>query len=456
MGNLFQKQMLHNYQRFSVDFILSHPCAAIFLDCGLGKTIITLTALQELFDANKITRVLVVGPPRVISTGWPDEIERWEHLKGLSYSVAAGTPSQRKTAVAEGTQIVLIGRDNLSWLVNERLYGSFDCLVIDELSGFKAYNSQRSKAVYKMQPNMKRVIGLTGTPASNGLMDLFAEFKALDGGVRLGRYITKFRETYFRPGWGNGTIVYNYIPLPDAEERIYDRIADITVSMKALDYLKMPELLSLRTPVSMDADERRLYREMKHDMIIELDGEEIDAKNAASLCGKLSQMANGALYKDDGLHSFVRIHDRKLDALEDLIESANGKPVMVAYWYKHDLQRIRERFPIAHEIKTTDDIRNWNNGRLQVALIHPASAGHGLNLQAGGNVLIWFGLTWSLELYQQTNARLWRQGQKAETVVIQHIVTRGTVDERIMEALASKDATQAALINAVRAEVMEG
>ena len=445
------------YQQYAIDWILNHNQAAVLLEMGLGKTIITLTAVKRLLDAGDVHRVLIIAPLRVARDTWPDEIQKWDHLAGLTYAVAVGTPAERAAAIRSDAQVVTIGRDSVDWLVNKsKLPFRFDMIVIDELSSFKAYNSLRSKAIYKVQPRMRRMVGLTGTPSSNGLMDLFAEFKALDGGVRLGRYITKFRETYFRPGWGNGTIVYNYIPLPDAEERIYDRIADITVSMKALDYLKMPELLSLRTPVSMDADERRLYREMKHDMIIELDGEEIDAKNAASLCGKLSQMANGALYKDDGLHSFVRIHDRKLDALEDLIEAANGKPVMVAYWYKHDLQRIRERFPVAHEIKTTDDIRNWNDRKLQVALIHPASAGHGLNLQAGGNVLIWFGLTWSLELYQQTNARLWRQGQKAETVVIQHIVTRGTVDERIMEALASKNATQAALINAVRAEVMEG
>ena len=291
-------------------------------------------------------RVLIIAPLRVARDTWPDEIQKWDHLAGLTYAVAVGTPAERAAAIRSDAQVVTIGRDSVDWLVNKsKLPFRFDMIVIDELSSFKAYNSLRSKAIYKVQPRMRRMVGLTGTPSSNGLMDLFAEFKALDGGVRLGRYITKFRETYFRPGWGNGTIVYNYIPLPDAEERIYDRIADITVSMKALDYLKMPELLSLSTPVSMDADERRLYREMKHDMIIELDGEEIDAKNAASLCGKLSQMANGALYKDDGLHSFVRIHDRKLDALEDLIEAANGKPVMVAYWYKHDLQRIRERFP---------------------------------------------------------------------------------------------------------------
>ena len=328
-------------------------------------------------------------------------------------------------------------------------------IVIDELSSFKAYNSQRSKAIYRVQPKMKRMVGLTGTPSSNGLMDLFAEFKALDGGVRLGRFITKFRENYFRPGWGNGTIVYNYIPLPDAEQRIYDRISDITVSMKALDYLKMPELITTQQIVRMDPPERAVYRAMKEDMILELNGQEIDAKNAATLSGKLAQMANGAVYGEDGTN-YIRIHDKKLDALEDLIEAANGKPVLVAYWFKHDRARILERFTFAREIKSSADIHDWNDRKIQVALIHPASAGHGLNLQQGGSTMIWFGLTWSLELYQQCCARLWRQGQQDSTVVICHIITAGTIDEKIMAALEWKNATQQALIEAVKAELKEG
>ena len=455
MGSLLQKQMLHDYQNFSIDFILNHKFAALFLDCGLGKTIITLTAIKELLDKCEIHRCLVVGPLRIARDVWADEVRKWDHLSDLTIAVAVGTAPERKAAVLSDAQVVTIGRDNLDWLVNKsgiRLDEvGFDMIVLDELSSFKAYNSNRSKAIYKVQPRMRRMVGLTGTPSSNGLMDLFAEFKVLDGGVRLGRYITHFRETYFRPGWGNGTIVYNYIPLPDAEERIYQKISDITVSMRAIDHLDMPELLSLTVPVYMDSSEYAQYRTMQHDLILELDGHEIDAKSAVGLSGKLAQMANGAIYTEDG--GTVWIHDRKLDALEDLIEAAQGRPVMVAYWYKHDKTRIKQRFQQAREIVSSKDISDWNERKIQVALIHPASAGHGLNLQAGGNVLVWFGLTWSLELYQQCNARLWRQGQREQTVTIYHIITSGTIDERVMEALANKNATQTALIEAVRAEI---
>ena len=398
--------------------------------------------------------MLIIGPLRVARDTWPDEVGKWDHLHGLKLAVAVGTAQNRSDAIRSDAQIVTIGRDNVDWLISKsKLPFNFDMIVIDELSSFKAYNSQRSKAIHKVQPHMKRMVGLTGTPASNGLMDLFAEFKALDGGKRLGRYITYYRQEYFRPGWGNGTIVYNYIPLPDAEERIYDRISDITISMKALDYLKMPDLISIRTPVYMEREERRLYSTLKKDLFIELDGHEIDAKNAANLSGKLSQMANGAIYTEPPAYRVL--HDKKLDALEDLIEAANGKPVLVCYWYKHDRLRIRERFPMARDIVTSDDIHAWNDKKLQVGLIHPASAGHGLNLQQGGNVMIWFSVPWSLELYQQACARLWRQGQQERTVTLYHIITAGTIDERVMDALASKNATQAALINAVKAELEE-
>lgn len=445
----------YSYQEYAINWIIGHPQCAVLLEMGLGKTVITLTAVKRLLDAGEVHRVLIIAPLRVARDTWPDEVQKWEHLSGLTFSVAVGTPKERVAAVHADTQIVTLGRDSVDWLINKsNLRFDFDMIVIDELSSFKAYNSQRSKAIYRVQPKMKRMVGLTGTPSSNGLMDLFAEFKALDGGVRLGRYITRFREAYFRPGWGNGTIVYNYIPLPDAEQRIYDRIADITVSMKALDHLKMPELLNIRAPACLSAEERKIYREMQKNLILDINGHEIDAKSAVGLSGKLAQMANGAIYTDED--GYIEIHDRKLDVLEDLIESANGKPVLVAYWYRHDRDRIRKHFQEAREIKSSDDIHDWNEGKIPVALIHPASAGHGLNLQQGGNVLIWFGLTWSLELYQQCNARLWRQGQQSETVTIYHIITRGTIDERVMDALASKDATQTALINAVKAQLSEG
>ena len=307
----------------------------------------------------------------------------------------------------------------------------------------------------KVRPNVKRIVGLTGTPASNGLMDLWSEFRLLDMGQRLGRFIGQYRNAYFKPDKQNGYIVYSYKPLPDAEERIYEKISDITVSMKAIDHLHMPELLSNEYSVQLSEAERETYKRFKSELILEMQDTEITAANAAALSNKLSQLANGAVYGDTG--TVIPIHSRKLDALEDLIEAANGKPVLVAYWFKHDLERIQERLRKLNisyqEIQSSDSIRNWNAGRLQVGLLHPAAAGHGLNLQAGGSHLIWFGLTWSLELYQQTNARLWRQGQQSETVVIQHLITKGTIDERILKALTQKEQTQTALMQAVKAEL---
>lgn len=322
--------------------------------------------------------------------------------------------------------------------------------MLDELSSFKSYQAKRFKYLLKVRPFVSRIVGLTGTPASNGLMDLWAEFRVLDLGERLGRYITRYRETYFKPDKRNAQVVFSYKLLPGAEERIYEKISDITISMKAKDYLHLPELVFNEVFVKLDEKAERAYAEFKADMVVELKGEEIDAVNAAVLSNKLLQMANGAIYAEDG--KVIRIHDKKLDALEDMLESANGKPVLVAYWFKHDLQRIKERFPLAREIKTAEDIRAWNNGEIAMGLIHPASAGHGLNLQRGGSTIIWFGLTWSLELYQQLNARLYRQGQK-ETVIIHHILTEGTMDERVLRAVGEKDKTQSALIDAVKAEL---
>lgn len=331
----------------------------------------------------------------------------------------------------------------------------YDMVVVDELSSFKNHEAKRFRAFMKVRPKVKRIVGLTGTPSSNGLMDLFAEFKLLDMGERLGRFIGAYRANFFRPDKMNGPIVYSYKPIPGAETMIYNRISDITISMKATDYLKMPELVSSRYEVQMDDVEKQKYEEFKKDLVLEIEDGEITAANAASLSGKLSQMANGAVYSDD--LTVKQIHDRKLDALEDIIEAANGKPVLVAYWFKHDLTRITERLRklkvIYQKLDSDESIRKWNEKELQVGLIHPASAGHGLNLQSGGSTMVWFGLTWSLELYQQTVARLWRQGQTENTVVIQHIVTAGTIDERILKALEQKDNTQSALIDAVKAEV---
>lgn len=442
----------HDYQRYAAEFIITHPISALLLDMGLGKTSITLTAINDLlFDRFEIHKVLVVAPLRVARDTWSAEIEKWEHLKNLRYSVVVGTAQERISALCIPADIYIINRENIQWLVEESgLPFDFDMAVIDELSSFKNHQSKRFRAFMKVRPKLKRIVGLTGTPAGNGLMDLFAEFKLLDMGERLGRLIGLYRNTYFQPDKRNGMVIYSYKPLPNAEQQIYDKISDITISMKAADHLKMPELISSEYTVQLSEKEREKYDSLKKDLVLSEDNEEVTAANAASLSNKLSQMANGAVYSDD--ESVIQIHDRKLDALEDIIESMNGKPLLVAYWFKHDLARIRKRFDV-REIKSSEDISDWNSGKIPVALIHPASAGHGLNLQDGGSTLVWFGLTWSLELYQQTNARLWRQGQTADTVVIQHIIAKGTIDEQIMKALKTKDTTQAALITAVKAEV---
>jgi len=446
----------HDYQRFSTHFIMEHPVSAILLDMGLGKSVITLTALNDLlFDSFEAHRILVIAPLRVARDTWSAELEKWEHLHGLTYSVAVGSETQRKAALLQKADIYIINRENVQWLIDDsKLPFNYDTVVIDELSSFKNNQAKRFRALMKVRPTVSRVVGLTGTPSSNGLMDLWAEFRLLDMGKRLGRFITHFRSDYFVPDKRNQQIVFSYKPKPGAEEAIYRLVSDITISMKSTDYLKMPECVINEVPVRLSDKEMECYQTLKDDLILSLDGEDIDAQSAVGLSNKLTQMANGAVYGEDG--KVIAIHDRKLDALEDLIEAANGKPVLVAYWFKHDLKRITELLHKLHisfsRLDTAESIKLWNNGELPVALIHPASAGHGLNLQAGGSTLIWFGLTWSLELYQQTNARLWRQGQK-DTVVIHHIITSGTIDERIMTALQKKKKSQAALIDAVRADL---
>ena len=397
-----------------------------------------------------IRKTLVIAPLRVASQTWPEEIRKWDHLKGLTYSVAVGTEAERRDALRKPADVYVINRENVDWLVAKSgIPFDFDMVVIDELSSFKSHRSKRFRSLLKVRPKVKRIVGLTGTPSSNGLMDLWAEFRVLDMGQRLGRYISQYRNAYFRPDKRNGQIVFSYKPLPGAERQIYDRISDVTVSMKSRDYLRLPECVMNVVEVRMDEKEMAVYDRFRSEMVAKIGETEIDAANAAALSGKLLQMANGAVY-DEEKHVH-RIHDRKLDALEDLIEGANGKPVLIAYWYQHDAERIRERFPV-REIKMSKDIGDWNAGKIPIAIIHPASAGHGLNLQSGGSTLVWFGLTWSLELYQQTNARLHRQGQ-TETVVIHHIIAKGTIDEQVMAALRKKEKTQDALIDAVKANL---
>ena len=396
------KYVPHDYQRYVTNYIETHPACAVLLDMGLGKTSITLTALLDLlFDTFEAHRILVIAPLRVARDTWPAEIEKWDHLKLLTYSVAVGSEKDRIAALKRPADIYIINRENVQWLVEQSgIPFDFDTVIVDELSSFKSHQSKRFKALMRVRPRIKRIVGLTGTPSANG-------------------------------------------------KAIYKRISDITISMKAADHLKMPELVMNNCVVELSDDERERYEELRATLVLQLPEKEITVANAAALTGKLLQMANGAIYDDDKQQ--IRIHDRKLDALEDLIEGANGKPVLVAYWFKHDLERIKSRFKV-REIKTSADIRDWNAGIIPVAVIHPASAGHGLNLQAGGSTLIWFGLTWSLELYQQTNARLWRQGQ-SETVVIHHIITDDTVDGRVLKALQNKEKTQDGLIAAVKAEL---
>ncbi len=447
------KYQPHDYQAYATQFILAHPVAAILLEMGLGKSVITLTAIGKLLTVGEVHRVLVIAPLRVARDTWPAEIRKWDHLSGLAFSVAVGTEAERRAALMADAPIHIINRENVPWLIESSgIPFGYDMVVIDELSSFKNHMAKRFKALMKIRHRVSRIVGLTGTPSGNGLMDLFAEYKLLDMGKRLGRFITGYRSDFFLPDKRGFDRVYTWKPRKGAEEEIYRRISDITVSMKSTDYLRMPECLMVRVPVSMSEDERDQYDSLKQDLVLRLGPDcVIDAKSAASLCGKLSQMANGAVYTDDG--GTALIHSRKLDALEDLVEAAYGKPLLIAYWFQHDIDRIQKRFPQVRILKSSRDILDWNNGRIPLAAIHPASAGHGLNLQSGGSTLVWFGLTWSLEMYQQTNARLWRQGQDADTVVIHHIITEGTVDEDILDALTRKELTQDSLMNAVRARL---
>lgn len=440
----------HNYQAFASEFILEHPVCCLMLDMGLGKTVITLTALWELvLDRFDVSRILVIAPKRVAEDTWPKELAKWEHLQGLTYSLVLGSRAEREAALRREAFIYIINRENVAWLVENHPW-DFDMVVIDELSSFKSSKAERFKALKRVRPKVSRIVGLTGTPAPNSLLDLWPQMYLLDMGQRLGRFIGGFRDRFFVPDKRNREIIYSYKPREGAEDAIYSQISDICISMKAVDYLDMPERIDNRIEVEMSPREQKLYDAFQRDMVLSIGSEELDAVNAAALSNKLLQMANGAVY-GEGKKVFP-IHDRKLDALEDLVEAANGKPLLVAYWYKHDLQRIQARFKKARCIDTSKDIDVWNAGNIPLALIHPASAGHGLNLQEGGCTIVWFGLTWSLELYQQLNARLWRQGQK-HTVVIHHIITKGTHDEDVIRALENKDMRQSALIEAVRARI---
>lgn len=419
----------------------------------MGKTIITLTAINNLiYDRFTVRKVLIIAPLRVARDTWPQEINKWDHLTNLRTAVMVGDKHTRDQALSTDADIYITNRENLPWLVDHVGHDwPFDMVVIDELSSFKSHQAKRFKALRKMRPHINRIIGLTGTPAPNSLMDLWAQFALIDGGDRLGKFITRYRNQYFLPDKRNGAQIYTYKPRPGAEQEIYDAISDITVSMRTTDYLDLPAVTYTNHPVTLSAPERAAYDRLKKDMVLQLGDDTIDAANAAALSGKLQQLASGAIYIDDE-HNTTTVHARKLDALEDLIEQANGATVLVAYWFKHEASRILDRFPQARALATSQDFADWNRGKIPVGLIHPASAGHGLNLQAGGHILVWVTTPWSLELYEQTNARLHRQGQ-TEPVSIIHLVATDTIDTRVGAALSGKSVTQDALVEAVVAEL---
>lgn len=420
---------------------------------GMGKTVSSLTAIDNLLFLGEANKILVIAPKRVTEDTWSTEVEKWDHLKHLRISIILGTPKQRMDAINKDADIYVINRENVEWIVSNYFKTwKWDTCIIDELSSFKSSKAKRFKALKKVRPYFKRIIGLTGTPAPNSLIDLWPQIYLLDGGERLGRTITGYRERYFVPGQSNGYVVYNYNLRPGAEDAIHQKISDICISMMAKDYLDLPERIDNKIMIDLPKKAKDQYKELEKELIINLENEDITAANSAVLTGKLLQMCNGAIYTED--KEVVEVHDEKLNALMDIIEAANGKPVLIFYSFKHDLIRIMEMLKknklSGQELGGTEDIKKWNNGEIPILLLHPASTGHGLNLQYGGNIVVWFGLTWSLELYQQANARLHRQGQK-ETVIIHHIIAKGTVDEDVMAALSNKEINQNTLLNAVKA-----
>jgi SNF2 family DNA or RNA helicase len=442
----------HEYQTHCTEFILEKTSAGLFLDMGLGKSVITLTALVDLLhDRFEVSKVLVIAPLRVANTTWLDEVLKWKHLKNLRVSRVLGSAKERTMALYKKADIYTINRENVPWLVEfYKNEWPFDMVIIDELSSFKSPSAKRFRALKKVRHKIKRIVGLTGTPAPNGLLDIWSQIYLLDGGERLGRTFSGYRSRYFHPQkYVNGGIPTDYALNDDAEDKIYDKISDICISMKALEYLKMPEIIFNKVEVELSEKEMKLYRKLEKDLLLPLEDSDVDAANAAVLSNKLLQMSGGTVYDEYG--DVHQIHDRKLDALEDLVEAANGKPVLIYYGFRHERDRIKELFD-AGDINTSEDIARWNRGEMKIALCHPASAGHGLNLQEGGSTIIWFSVTWSLELYQQANARLWRQGQK-QTVVIHHLLAKDTIDHRVMMALDNKDTGQNALIEAVKARI---
>lgn len=443
----------HGYQKYAEDFIITHPQAGLFLDMGLGKTVTTLTAISKLMW--DISKVLVIAPKRPALDTWPEELDKWDHLNDLTYSVVMGSVRQREAALARDADIYIINRENVVWLVNQykRRPWPFDCVVIDELSSFKSPKAQRFRALKRMRPYIRRIIGLTGTPAGNGLMDLWAECYLLDGGKALGRTVTGYRDQYFTPGRRNGMVIYDWNLRKGAQQQIMERLKPLCISMKMEDYLSLPDMITVERTFNLSDKSMKQYRQLERDLLLCVDDETIDAVNAAALNTKLQQISSGAVYADDG--SVKVLHDERLDALDQIIEEAQGENVLVFYAYKHELDRIKERHPEAVEIREDGAIAAWKADRIKLLLAHPASAGHGLNLQSGGHICVWFGLTTSLELYQQAIKRLHRQGQK-KTCKNFVLMAKSTYDERIYhDILMSKDSRQAAVLRALKAHIEE-
>lgn len=444
----------HSYQKYAIQRILEQSAVGIFLDMGMGKTVCALTAAAELlYDRFEITKVLVIAPLRVAEDTWSREVEKWDHLKQLKISKVLGSERERIAALNANADIYVVNRENVEWLVNYYDNGKrwpFDMVIIDELSSFKSPKAKRFRALRKVRPLIKRIVGLTGTPAPNGLIDLWAQIYLLDQGERLGKTITGYRERYFEPDKRNRTVIYSWKPKPGAEKVIFEKLSDICVSMRSEDWLEMPERIDHIIPVKLPQEAKEKYDLLERELLLPYADGDIVANTAAVLTNKLLQMANGAVYDECG--KVKTFHNAKLEALEDIIEAANGKPVLIFYSYRHDLERLKKYFPGARNLYTVKDIQDWNEGKIPILLAHPASTGHGLNLQVGGNIIVWFGLTWSLELYQQANARLYRQGQK-NTVIVHHLVAEETIDEAVMKVLNKKLKGQDALLEAVKARI---
>lgn len=447
---------LHDYQEYAKQWIIEKPSSGLFLDLGMGKTVCTLTAVEELlYNYFDVSKVLVIAPLRVAEDTWSSEVQKWEHLKDLKISKVLGKEEARIEALKEKAAIYVINRENVEWLVDYLGKGwFFDMVVIDELSSFKSPKSNRFRALKKVRPFIKRIVGLTGTPAPNGLIDLWSQVYLLDQGERLGKTLTGYRDRYFQPDKRNQTVIFSWKPVDGAEDRIYEKLKDICISMKAADYLKLPERINNSIMVQLPKEAEIKYRKLEKELLLPLEDADIVADTAAVLTNKLLQMANGAVYDEKG--EVKEIHDAKLKALDDVIEAANGKPVLIFYAYKHDLYRLSEYLKNKEfrVLNNSEDIESWNKGKVPIMLVHPASAGHGLNLQFGGNIIVWFGLTWSLELYQQANARLYRQGQK-QSVIINHLISKETIDEDVMRALENKEVGQEALLAAVKARLKQ-